>query len=434
MARFRRRPQPPAETEETLEQAPVVEEQVERPPPPPRRGPPPPLLWPWLLLLLLLVLGGLGAWWALSRDNDHSRGGHSPAQSNTIVPRVIGMKKDAAVRRLHQDDLLVEIVGGASKLPEGVVFAQTPGSGTRVARRATVVIDVSTRVRVKVPNVTGLPSRRAVRRLEARGFGTLVTQVRSLAPGGTVVRQRPVAGTRAPKGSRVALGVSRGAATVPDVVGDTQSTAQTRLRAAGLVSEIVQVRSSEPKGRVTAQRPAAGSRVPKGTRVRVNVSSGAGAATTPTPTTTATTTTTTTAPSGKVAVPSLVGMNQTEAQRRLLAKGLRARVVYVSSSRPVNRVVQQQPTAGTQVSRGTRVRISVSTGPNPAAPRTVPDVVGEDEATAKSDLAQAGFNVVVLREGTSDASQVGQVIDEQPAGGTRAPTGAQVTIYVGKPA
>jgi serine/threonine-protein kinase len=380
----------------------------------------------------VLVLGGLGAWWAISRDNDHhSRGGRGAAQSATVVPRVIGLSKDDAVRRLHDNDLLVEIVGGSSKLPEGVVFAQTPGSGTRVARRATVVVDVATRVRVEVPNVTGVSSRQAVRRLKARGLGAMVTQVRSLAPAGSVVRQRPVAGTRAPKGSRVALAVSRGAVSVPSVVGATQSTAQTQLRAAGLVSDSFQVRSAEPKGRVTAQRPAAGSRVPKGTRVRLNVSTGAGATTTPATTTTATTTTT---PVGKVAVPSLVGANQTDAQRSLLGKGLRARVVYVSSSEPVNRVVQQQPAAGTQVGRGTRVRISVSTGPSPGGSRTVPDVVGEDEATAKSDLAQAGFNAVVLRETASDPSQVGQVIDEQPAAGSRAPAGAQVTIYVGKSA
>jgi serine/threonine-protein kinase len=386
----------------------------------------------------VLVLGGLGAWWAVSRDNDHhSRGSRGSAQSNTVVPRVVGLRKGAAVSRLHQEGLLVEIVGGASKLPEGVVFAQTPGSGTRVARRATVVVDVSTRVRVKVPNVTGLTSRRAVRRLEARGFGTVVTQVRSLAPTGSVVRQRPVSGTRAPKGSRVALAVSRGAASVPGVVGDTQSTAQTRLRAAGLVSDIFQVRSSEPKGRVTAQRPAPGTRVAKGTHVRLNVSNGAAATTTSQTTTaapTTTTPTTTTAPAGKVAVPSLVGTNQTDAQRKLLAKGLRARVVYVSSGQPVNRVVQQQPAAGAQVSRGTRVRISVSNGPSPGPTRTVPNVVGEDEATAKSDLSQAGFNAVVLRETTRDPTQVGQVIDEQPAAGTKAPAGSQVTIYVGKSA
>ena len=413
--------------------APVVEEQLAPPPPPPRRRPPPPLLWPWLLVLLVLVLGGLGAWWAISRDNDHhSRGGRGAAQSATVVPRVIGLSKDDAVRRLHDNDLLVEIVGGSSKLPEGVVFAQTPGSGTRVPRRATVVVDVSTRVKVKVPNVTGVSSRQAVRRLKAGGFGAMVTPVRSLAPAGSVVRQRPVAGTRAPKGSRVALAVSRGAVSVPSVVGATQSTAQTQLRAAGLVSDSFQVRSAEPKGRVTAQRPAAGSRVPKGTRVRLNVSNGAGATTTSATTTTATTTTTT--PVGKVAVPSLVGANQTDAQRRLLGKGLRARVVYVSSSEPVNRVVQQQPAAGTQVGRGTRVRISVSTGPSPGASRTVPDVVGEDEATAKSDLAQAGFNAVVLRETANDPSQVGQVIEEQPGAGSRAPAGAQVTIYVGKSA
>jgi beta-lactam-binding protein with PASTA domain len=32
----------------------------------------------------------------------------------------------------------------------------------------------------------------------------------------------------------------------------------------------------------------------------------------------------------------------------------------------------------------------------------------------------------------TDPSQAGMVVDEQPSGGSRAPTGSQVTIYVGQ--
>jgi serine/threonine-protein kinase len=60
----------------------------------------------------------------------------------------------------------------------------------------------------------------------------------------------------------------------------------------------------------------------------------------------------------------------------------------------------------------------------------VPDVVGEDQQTATSDLQNAGFQVQVITVPPTDPSQSGNVVDEQPAGGTRAPRGSTVTIYV----
>jgi len=59
-------------------------------------------------------------------------------------------------------------------------------------------------------------------------------------------------------------------------------------------------------------------------------------------------------------------------------------------------------------------------------------VIGEDEATATSDLQAAGFQVQVVDEPTADPNQDGIVIDEDPLPGTRIPAGSQVTIYVGR--
>jgi serine/threonine-protein kinase len=78
------------------------------------------------------------------------------------------------------------------------------------------------------------------------------------------------------------------------------------------------------------------------------------------------------------------------------------------------------------------VRLNVSSGPNPQPLKTVPNVVGQDQATATQTLQQAGFRVQVSPLDTTDASKDGIVIDEQPAGGSRAPGGALVTIYVGR--
>ena len=105
---------------------------------------------------------------------------------------------------------------------------------------------------------------------------------------------------------------------------------------------------------------------------------------------------------------------------------------YVASSEPSGTVVAQHPTAGTTLRRGAAVRIAVSTGPNPKLAKAVPDVTGEDEATARSDLQAAGFRVSVVDEPTSDQNEDGIVLDEDPAAGTRVPAGSLVTIYVGR--
>jgi serine/threonine-protein kinase len=268
----------------------------------------------------------------------------------------------------------------------------------------------------------------ASRRLRALGLASTATTVTSRAAAGTVISQNPVAGTQVGKGSTIALKISHGLATVPNVVGSKRSAAEGTLRAAGLVPSVFTVPAAQSRGTVVAQKPAGGTRVPKGSKVRINVSNGKGAA----PTTPTTTTTTTTTTAATVRVPSLVGASATFAQRRLVNAGLRARVVYVRSSQTAGKVVSQSPAAGTRVARGTRVLLNTSAGPSAGTFQPVPDVVGNDQATATSTLQGAGFKVYVIPLKVSNQSQDGKVVDEQPSGGSPAPRGATITIYVGK--
>jgi beta-lactam-binding protein with PASTA domain len=71
-------------------------------------------------------------------------------------------------------------------------------------------------------------------------------------------------------------------------------------------------------------------------------------------------------------------------------------------------------------------------GPNSQPATTVPDVIGQDQATAASNLRSAGFKVVVLNRPTTNQSKDGVVIDEQPRPGSSIPGGSQVTIFVGR--
>jgi beta-lactam-binding protein with PASTA domain len=396
------------------------EEVVESAGPPPER-----YWWLWLLLLLLLVIGGLLAWYFLTRDND-----------KTTVPNVIGLREDAAAARIHDEGLDVLPRTGPSDRPPNVVLGEKPAPGTQLDKGQTVTILISSG-RHSVPDVTGLPLQQAQTRLTSAGFKVKITSVASSRPKDVVVHQEPVAGVTAVSGTTVTISVSNGATgvAVPRLVGKTQGDAVAALTKLGLEPVLQNVPSDKPPGTVVGQKPPAGKAVDKGSKVTVNVSTG----TTSTATTT-TSSTTTTSPSptvttptaGPVRVPRVVALAQTPALRRLNVLGLRPTVVYVTSSQPANRVIGQAPAAGTTLRKGSRVRVRVSAGQNPQAAASIPNVVGQDQATAADTLRAAGFKVAVLNRPTVDQSKDGLVVEQQPRAGASIPAGVQVTIFIGR--
>jgi beta-lactam-binding protein with PASTA domain len=391
----------------------VVEEEYA---PPPR--PPGPYLWPWLLLLLLLVVGGLLAAYFLTRDDDNK---NAPPAAVT-VPRVAGLKQNEAVQRLNERGLTPEIVAGRSKFSPGTVFAQDPEAGARVAQRSRVTISVSAVTVTGVPNVVGQKTALAVQRLRAAGLGSQVTSVPAKASAGVVVAETPKAGTSVARNSIISLRVSKGLATVPDVQGQPVAEASAALRTAGLVPATFQVPGAEPKGTVTAQKPLPGKKVPRGSKVRINVSTGAaGTRTTGTTTTAATKVTVpdvvglqqsvaqrrlnsaglrarvryvaSSRPSGQVVgqspgggtsvardsrvriavslgpgstatviVPDVLGQTQQEATTTLQDVGFQVQVITVDTGDPSQNgtVVDEQPAGGSRVPQGSLVTIYVT--------------------------------------------------------------------------
>jgi beta-lactam-binding protein with PASTA domain len=394
-----------------LPSAAVAEEEVAGP-----VGPPPERYWwLWLLLLLLLVAGGLLAWSFLSRGDDKA-----------VVPNVIGLREQQAQIRIQDRGLEALSRSAQSDRPTGVVFAEKPGAGTQLGKGQTVTIFVSSG-RLAVPDVTALPLAEAQQKLQARGFKAEVKRVASTKPKGIVLEQDPAAGVTAVRGTTVTLSVSSGAkpVVVPRVVGQTQGAAVQALTALGLKPVLQNVPSDQPAGTVVGQKPPAGKEIDKGAEVTVNVSTGTGQSTT-------TTTAATTTNAAPVRVPRVVGLAQTPALRSLNVLGLLPTVFYVSSSQPASRVVSQSPKSGTSLRPGARVRVNVSTGPNPQPNTVVPDVVGQDQATAAQTLRDAGFKVAVLNRPTADESKDGLVVEQQPRATSSIPAGSQVTIFIGR--
>ena len=133
---------------------------------------------------------------------------------------------------------------------------------------------------VTVPNVVGMTQITAHSAIFGAGLlvGTVTQQHHATIPAGQVISQNPASGASVASGSTVALVVSLGpeTVTVPDVVGMTQSEAQTATTGAGLVVGAVteQYNAMVPAGQVISQNPAAGADVVLGSMVDLVVSCG----------------------------------------------------------------------------------------------------------------------------------------------------------------
>jgi serine/threonine-protein kinase len=226
---------------------------------------------------------------------------------------------------------------------------------------------------------------------------------------GQVADQNPSSGQKIGKGSRVVLTVSLGKpkVKVPDVVGLDQTSAITQLVQAGLQPKVHSVYSNIPSGNVTAAQPHAGDLVDKGTIVHINVSRG------PKP----------------VQLPDVTGQPFLNAQSALKGLGFVVARNDVSSDKPKDQVVNQDPQPGTPLPAGSTVTLSVSSGPSTQA---VPDVTGMNQADAESTLASAGFTPNVVYDPVTDAGSDGVVINEVPKPNTKAKPGTIVTIHVGQ--
>ena len=133
---------------------------------------------------------------------------------------------------------------------------------------------------------------------------------------------------------------------------------------------------------------------------------------------------------GGVAVPSVVGTSLTSAESQIRKAGLDVGTVtrQPSGSYPKGDVTATSPAEGNTEPKGTRIALTVSTGPK-IANVSVPNVFGDTRGVAVSRLRRAGFKVQVTA-GTQAGAAPNTVINQSPAGNTTAPKGSTVTITV----
>ena len=93
------------------------------------------------------------------------------------------------------------------------MLAQTPKPGTRLPRGRLVGLVVSSGPpEASVPNVIGMEAADAAAKLQSVGLRATTKEAPSPKPAGTVVAEKPPAGSRLTRGAAVALTISKGPA------------------------------------------------------------------------------------------------------------------------------------------------------------------------------------------------------------------------------
>ncbi|MEA2972046.1 MAG: eukaryotic-like serine/threonine-protein kinase [Actinomycetota bacterium] len=222
---------------------------------------------------------------------------------------------------------------------------------------------------------------------------------------GEVKLQTPAGGGEATlkEGKRVTLVVSKGPAPtpVPDLAALDEAGARKAIEAVGHVVGTVTARNDEtvPAGGVL-EWTHKGESPPKGVTVDLVVSDG------PAPR----------------ELPNLAGKSFDEAASALDALGLDADRIdaYTDDDGSAGKVTGTDPGAGTKVSRGTTVTVTVSKG-QPAVPKL---------SGLSADDAAAALEAGGLHVGSTFGPNSGDVFLTLPGEGTKVKPGASVTIYL----
>ncbi|WP_086752383.1 Stk1 family PASTA domain-containing Ser/Thr kinase, partial [Streptomyces griseiscabiei] len=198
----------------------------------------------------------------------------------------------------------------------------------------------------------------------------------------------------------------------PNFVGQSEADAK---QAATNVDLKVQVSQkpceNQKKGNVCEQNPQAGVEVKKGDTIDLVVSTGA----------------------PKVAVPSVIGDQIADAKDKLEGKDYEFVVETKTKESPeeAGTVLDQNPTTGKEVEKGSTITLTVAKAEEKA---TVPTVTGRSCDDAKSQMEANNLVGTCTEVETDDPNLVGKVVATNPEAGSELNKGDTVTIQIGKAA
>ncbi|HMM49816.1 MAG TPA: Stk1 family PASTA domain-containing Ser/Thr kinase, partial [Miltoncostaeaceae bacterium] len=322
------------------------------------------------VVALLIVVGGAFALLSSGGGGD-----------TVPVPDVTNMPAAAARSTLEKAGFTVVSRNQADDtVARGRVIRTDPPANERADRNSTVTMFVSAGTGlITVPDVVGNDTTSAQADIIRAGFSVkVVKQADDTVAEGLVIRQDPPGGSQAARNATVTLIVSTGPAdvVVPNLNGLTQDQARASLKDAGLVLGGVSTRESDlaAPGLVIGQSPGQGQKIARGDSVDIVLAEA------PEPDT--------------IAVPSVIGNYASDAEAKLGTLGFAVSTTTTSSSKPAGIVIDQSPPPLQNAPRGSRVTITVSSGPEPTTPTepatpTTPTTPTQTTPTAPPETTSA---------------------------------------------
>ena len=135
----------------------------------------------------------------------------------------------------------------------------------------------------------------------------------------------------------------------------------------------------------------------------------------------------------EVAIPKLVGMTLTEAERATNTAGLQIAIErqFYSTDVPEGRIMIQMPPAGTKVRRGWMVRVAQSLGPQRVA---IPDVTGESERVAELNIKRRSLDLASVAQANLPDTSADQVVAQSPPANASGVAAPKISLLCRNPA
>jgi serine/threonine-protein kinase len=280
-----------------------------------------------LFVLLAIAAAAWGAWTYL-------------IPHNVDVPQVIGLTTAEAQAKLEGADLVVKLGQGRySKSDAGTVIQTQPDAGTSLRKGSTVTLYPSLGPPpVPVPDLTEMTiaaAKAALAKAHLSLDPEITREYSDSVATGRVMSQSVAALAEAPRGSAIAITVSKGPTPVPvpNVVGKTEVQAKDLLQA-WVVKLDTRYSGTVPRGTVIDQKPPAKSELQPGSTVTIVVSLG--------PKT--------------FPLPNVVGLTTEAARAKLETLGLTVQLLPVPGATG-HTVVSMLPAANSTVHVGDRITL-----------------------------------------------------------------------------
>lgn len=322
----------------------------------------------------------------------------------SVIPDLSGLPEAEASAALEAVDLLIStvITDFHAIIPAGHVISQSPAAGLTVSCGTGIGLVISTGpCSTVVPDLSGMKENEAIERLaESLLFLVSISREHSEeSPEGHVIRNVPASGTEVACDTGIHLVISLGPCltTVPNIVGLTQTQAESFLIAYGLVTGVVSAEYSLsiPAGILLSQFPFSGTEAGCGSGVNYTLSLGPCV----------------------VQAPALTGLSLEEAQAVLQEVNLHLGAVTENYDAliPEGQVLTQLPLPGTAVPCETHVDLVISSGP---CLTQVPDITGIslDEAFLVLETAQLVAGIVTGESSMTAAADL--VLRQNPLAGS----------------